>query len=96
MSEEIKPCPFCGSNEVEQFKKVNQIHDVKLFGYCCWNCGAESGISGIEEEAIQKWNKRPYDYDMPAIVKKVQQLEKENEQLKKMLELGVNYEWANS
>jgi cell shape-determining protein MreC len=34
-------------------------------------------------------------YDMPAIVKKVQQLEKENEQLKKMLALGVNYERAN-
>jgi cell shape-determining protein MreC len=32
---------------------------------------------------------------MPAIVKKVQQLEKENEQLKKMLALGVNYERAN-
>ena len=40
MSEEIKPCPFCGSDEVEQFKKVNRIHDVKLLGYCCWNCGA--------------------------------------------------------
>ncbi len=34
-------------------------------------------------------------YDMPAIVKKVQELEKENEQLKKMLALGVNYESTN-
>jgi hypothetical protein len=44
---------------------------------------------------FQAWNQRPYDYDMPAIVKKVQQLEKENAQLKKMLALGVNYERAN-
>src|SRR5690606_3441847 len=75
MIEQIKPCPFCGSDEVEQFKKVNRIHDVKLLGYCCWNCGAESGIAGIEEEATRKWNRRPYDYDVPAIVKKVQRLE---------------------
>ena len=75
MNEEIKPCPFCGSDEVKEFKKVNQLHKVELFGVCCWDCGGESGISGIKEEAIQKWNQRPYDFDMPAIVKKVQQFE---------------------
>ena len=68
---EIKPCPFCGSNEVEPFKKVNH----ELFGFCCWNCGAESGFGGTEKRAIEKWNQRPYDYDMPAIVKKVQRME---------------------
>jgi len=102
MSEKIKNCPFCnnesGNGEVELVKntKTASTLDRNLFKVTCWRCGAESGARDSEEYAIWQWNKRPYDYDMPAIVKKVQQLEKENEQLKKMLALGVNYERANS
>ena len=120
MSNEIKPCPFCGSEMIE-------IHwiDKSTCSIECIEC--ESKTRGFEDinEAISFWNQRPYDYkqvdlaenapkswqkwrddavkaskekydyDMPAIIKKVQQLEKENEQLKKMLALGVNYERAN-
>jgi hypothetical protein len=32
-------------------------------------------MSWIREKAVSRWNQRPYDYDMPAIVKKVQRLE---------------------
>lgn len=89
MTEEIKPCPFCGS-EVTETRQRNAFYYVT-----CWNCRAESNLQLTKTSAIEIWNRRPYDYDMPAIVKKVQQLEKENEQLKKMLALGVNYERAN-
>ena len=86
----IKPCPFCGSKA--------RIRSAISFEYIsCENKKCEAfGPNGESKyEAIQKWNQRPYDFDMPAIVRKVQQLEKENEQLKKMLALGVNYERTN-
>lgn len=71
MSEEIKPCPFCGSEDVEVFPNYG-----RYFAACC-DCGSEGPNKERKEEAIRKWNQRPYDYDMPAIVKKVQRLEED-------------------
>lgn len=87
---EIKPCPFCGG-------KASIQTSIRFQYVSCQNPECDSfGPNGLDEyEAIKLWNQRPYDYDMPAIAKKVQQLEKENEQLKAMLALGVNYERAN-
>jgi Lar family restriction alleviation protein len=87
-----KSCPFCGSNNI----CFNFDSETKTYNIQCQKCYARTGYAFTHEKAREAWNQRPYDYDMPAIVKKVQQLEKENEQLKKMLELGVNYERANS
>ena len=70
MSEEIKPCPFCGSNEI-------YCNDEYLYSFVCQNCYSSSGKRTTHLEAIKAWNQRPYDYDMPAIVKKVQQLEED-------------------
>ena len=66
---EIKPCPFCGNSEdlVIRGRVLSYIY--------CWNCGAESGLADSKDEAIEAWNQRPYDFDMPAIVKKVQRME---------------------
>ena len=69
MSKEIKPCPFCGSEDVEVFPNYG-----RYFAACC-DCGSEGPNKERKEEAIRKWNQRPYDFDMPAIVKKVQQFE---------------------
>jgi Lar family restriction alleviation protein len=88
---QIKPCPFCGSNE--DISIFSHYDDCNFALFCA--CGFGGVTKKTREDAIQAWNQRPYDYDMPAIVKKVQQLEKENAQLKKMLALGVNYERAN-
>ena len=83
---EIKPCPFCGEEkDIEVFPSYGRYFTA------CINCGSESATVESKTEAIEKWNQRPYDFDMPAIVKKVQRLEKENEQLKNMLALGVDY-----
>ena len=70
MSEEIKPCPFCGSEMVE-------IHwtDKTICFIECVECEARTGEIEGGDEAIDLWNQRPYDYDMPAIVKKVQELQ---------------------
>ena len=81
MTEEIKPCPFCGNKvgigEVELVKntKTASTLDRNLFKVTCWQCGAESGARDSEEYAVWQWNQRPYDFDMPAIVKKVQRME---------------------
>jgi len=87
---EIKPCPFCGS---DGFNGTT----ITFYYVYCGNpkCNMFGPNKKTEQDAINAWNQRPYDYDMPAIVKKVQQLEKENEQLKAMLKLGVNYEQSN-
>jgi Lar family restriction alleviation protein len=69
MSEQIKPCPFCSSEDVEVFSNYG-----RYFVTCC-DCGSEGPNKEGKEEAIKGWNQRPYDYDMPAIVKKVQRLE---------------------
>ena len=86
MSEEIKPCPFCGSNDLSviSYGNINS----GCFYVICKKCNTEGPkvtieknelehILNIHDLAIQKWNQRPYDYDMPAIVKKVQQLEED-------------------
>jgi Lar family restriction alleviation protein len=53
----LKPCPFCGSE------------DIKLFGTTvnCCNCYAQSysSLHGVAKErmkdAIEKWNRRAYE-----------------------------------
>lgn len=50
MSDELKPCPFCGGNSI----KVDQW----ATWYCrCENCGSEQ-ISTTKEGAITAWNTR--------------------------------------
>ncbi len=49
MTEGLKPCPFCGSNDITD-AHYEQLH----YGYECDDCGAQSGWSDkyrtIEEE----------------------------------------------
>lgn len=55
---ELKPCPFCGSKDVE-------VTAFLPFGYpgiskvvTCDNCGCQGPLSSTETEAIEKWNDR--------------------------------------
>jgi hypothetical protein len=52
--ETIKPCPFCGSENLE-------VRGVPFVGYAvtCWNdnCLARGPSRGKAEEAIKAWNK---------------------------------------
>lgn len=56
MSENLKPCPFCG-------------HDASVFGVVgverviCSNCGASSGPRLSLQNAIDDWNRRAIDVD---------------------------------
>lgn len=65
-SMEIKPCPFCGNENIETHKypicennEEEEGYDEEdgVFLYCA-NCGFETGIFISEEMLVNKWNRR--------------------------------------
>ena len=63
--DELKPCPFCGSNKI-QFLISGNFQPwggagMKIWYRCsCYECGAEmdSGMSTTMEKAKNEWNRR--------------------------------------
>lgn len=60
MSEELKPCPFCGGkaerHTIEDEEPSNAGGDV----ICCSRCGASSHVEfGRKENLVSVWNTRP-------------------------------------
>lgn len=55
--EELKPCPFCGSNSIWV---ADNIMDDLFIGYNvhCNGCGAETMYTTDKDKAIEKWNGR--------------------------------------
>lgn len=53
---ELKPCPFCGSDRVYGTKARKGLYRVE-----CWCCGANIGSFGGIEKAIKWWNTRAID-----------------------------------
>lgn len=55
--EELKPCPFCGCNEV----KIAEAFTGS--GHCvhCKRCDAKSGTYYVAENAVNAWNRRYKD-----------------------------------
>ena len=54
MSEELKPCPFCGSGSLKIRYKITD----RAFYIECQNCGGCGSIDGDLKEAIKAWNRR--------------------------------------
>jgi Lar family restriction alleviation protein len=55
---ELKPCPFCGSEE------VRMRFDSVFESYCvtCRNCGAKVfQFYGLKDAAVEAWNRRADD-----------------------------------
>lgn len=62
----LKPCPFCGSSNLEIARKSEGLHGELGTGYivrCNYlkgGCGANSGSRETEEEAVNAWNNRTF------------------------------------
>jgi len=59
---DLKPCPFCGGNPIEDFEreelggdKVGQIINWSVY---CTKCYAEVFSCQSREDAQEKWNRR--------------------------------------
>lgn len=55
MSEELKPCPFCGASVTAQETDDGPVRPVSVI---CGECGASSDIHNTADEAIAAWNRR--------------------------------------
>ena len=58
MSEKLKPCPFCGSDDLEMEGSIMSSYYVR-----CRKCGAGGGVMfpDNEENAVKMWNARAYE-----------------------------------
>lgn len=60
---ELKPCPFCGSDEIDFQWGTTDREGTPLNAYC-FNCGVSGPwiytTSDTEFKAVEAWNKR-YD-----------------------------------
>lgn len=59
MSGKLKPCPFCGSEDIAFDFGIGRG---VAYAYCC-NCGAESMTRASASEAAKDWNRRVIDTD---------------------------------
>ena len=55
-SEELKPCPFCGSTEI-----YIDNPDTNCFYVGCANCGVQGTTANKKELAVAYWNRRADD-----------------------------------
>lgn len=62
MTNEIKPCPFCGSNNIKLSENM-----FTGFTVICYGCGLDAGFYGHHEKSktIEAWNKRQVDHVKP-------------------------------
>lgn len=56
MSNEMKPCPFCGCDRIALSSVLN--YGRAIYKFLCWKCGAVSGCSETKEGAVRLWNRR--------------------------------------
>ena len=56
MSEELKPCPFCGSTAIRMPLLDNPNKGIRFIG--CMNCCVVSFRGMTNEQAIAVWNTR--------------------------------------
>jgi Lar family restriction alleviation protein len=56
---DLKPCPFCLSEEVSQQYQCGMFGD--YFYVVCPECGTKGPRSVLMKQAITRWNERPLE-----------------------------------
>lgn len=84
MSEELKPCPFCGSTDI---RNVSSTHPGPsyhfhagdtIFAVNCGNCGASVPNRYRNELVVSEWNKRD-DSELADLHARMEKAEKDAE-----------------
>ena len=78
----LKPCPFCGASvyiEAEWAIVNNQRKKIGYYIEC--DCGARTGLFGLQNNAYKAWNRRAYTDEMRRAAKIIAKSDwkKENE-----------------
>lgn len=55
MSEELKPCPFCGGKNLYRHKDSDGLGQTWVW---CADCGASGPVKEERSHAIEAWNRR--------------------------------------
>lgn len=61
MSDELKPCPFCGTTNIEQ-----GIDDLTNYYIGCADCGCQVGNN--DSKGLERWNRRAENAELRAKV----------------------------
>lgn len=69
MSEELKPCPFCGNSEDLTVTRINNSTGYRRIE--CKKCDYNRYIYGTKQDAIRKWNTRPAEEALKAEVERL-------------------------
>lgn len=69
--DELKPCPFCGSDKVAVSRTPHSKYGI-LYGIECKSCNAHGSFRFIfEHYAIESWNSRPAEEALKAEVERI-------------------------
>jgi len=58
MSEELKPCPFCGSKELKGCERENRAAGSREYWVACTSCDVTGPIGYTPVGADGRWNRR--------------------------------------
>ena len=81
MSEKLKPCPFCGSEQIVLGCQYGESNYDRAYSIVCKNCGARSkkftqSITSDDmtpiDNAHDAWNTRPVQYNITEHLKKLE------------------------
>lgn len=106
MIEELKPCPFCGS-EAEIYTGSYHPFSLRSYDYVyCKGCGVTTRMYDTEREAAEAWNKcntvkyEPTSYSCRACKnatdEEIKRLKSENARLQKELNEAMEQNYKNA